>query len=107
MAKIKMGLPMQMGIGMVAGVLVGVVAQDWALGSAVFKFLGDIFIRLIRMVVVPLVFATLVAGRGGHQRHHQTGARGHQDPALLPDHHGGVRGPWACCWPTSCSRARA
>lgn len=28
MAKIKMGLPMQMGIGMVAGVLVGVVAQD-------------------------------------------------------------------------------
>ena len=65
MAKIKMGLPMQMGIGMVAGVLVGVVAQDWALGSAVFKFLGDIFIRLIRMVVVPLVFATLVAGAAG------------------------------------------
>ena len=65
MAKIKMGLPMQMGIGMVAGVLVGVVAQDWALGNAVFKFLGDIFIRLIRMVVVPLVFATLVAGAAG------------------------------------------
>ena len=42
MAKIKMGLPMQMGIGMVAGVLVGVIAQDWALGSHVFKFLGDI-----------------------------------------------------------------
>ena len=39
--KRRISLPTQMGIGMVAGVLVGVVAQDWALGSAVFKFLGS------------------------------------------------------------------
>ncbi len=65
MAKIKMGLPVQMGIGLVAGILVGVLAQDTTLGVSVFKPLGDIFIRLIRMVVVPLVFATLVAGAAG------------------------------------------
>ncbi len=65
MSKVKMGLPLQMGIGLIAGVIAGVLAQDTALGETVFKPLGDIFIRLIRMVVVPLVFATLVAGAAG------------------------------------------
>ncbi|MDE7064567.1 MAG: dicarboxylate/amino acid:cation symporter [Desulfovibrionaceae bacterium] len=65
MAKSKMSLPVQMGIGMVAGGLIGLLAQNTSLGPALFKPLGDIFIRLIRMVVVPLVFATLVAGSAG------------------------------------------
>ncbi|MEG2172161.1 MAG: dicarboxylate/amino acid:cation symporter [Desulfovibrionaceae bacterium] len=65
MAKFKMSLPMQMAIGMVAGILVGVLAQDTSYGAMVFKPMGDIFIKLIRMVVVPLVFATLVAGAAG------------------------------------------
>ncbi len=61
----KMGLSVQMGIGLGAGILAGILAQDSTLGVTVFKPLGDIFIRLIRMVVVPLVFATLVAGAAG------------------------------------------
>lgn len=65
MAKFKMSLPTQIAIGMVAGILVGVMAQETTLGPTVFKPLGDIFIKLIRMVVVPLVFATLVAGAAG------------------------------------------
>ena len=65
MAKSKMSLPLQMAIGMAAGILVGVLAQNTDLGPTVLKPLGDIFIRLIRMVVVPLVFATLVAGSAG------------------------------------------
>ncbi len=65
MSKIKMGLSVQMGIGLVAGIVAGILAQDSTIGAAVFKPLGDIFIRLIRMVVVPLVFATLVAGAAG------------------------------------------
>lgn len=65
MAKFKMSLPTQIAIGMIAGILVGVMAQQTTLGPTVFKPLGDIFIRLIRMVVVPLVFATLVAGAAG------------------------------------------
>ena len=57
-------LPMQMMLGLVLGVIVGAFtnpefAQTW------FRPLGDLFIRLIRMVVVPLVFATLVAGAAG------------------------------------------
>ena len=65
MLKTKMSLPMQMGIGMAAGVLVGILCQNTSLGPDLFKPLGDIFIRLIRMVVVPLVFVTLVAGAAG------------------------------------------
>ncbi len=65
MAKMKMGLPLQMGIGLVLGIIAGILAQNTDLGLTVFKPLGDIFIRLIRMVVVPLVFCTLVAGAAG------------------------------------------
>lgn len=65
MTKPRMSLPMQMAIGMAAGILVGIIAQETTLGTTVFKPLGDIFIKLIRMIVVPLVFATLVAGAAG------------------------------------------
>ena len=58
------GLPMQILAGLILGIVVGMfvsadIAQTW------FRPLGDLFIRLIRMVVVPLVFATLVAGAAG------------------------------------------
>ena len=57
-------LPMQMMLGLVLGVIVGAFtnpefAQTW------FRPLGDLFIRLIRMVVVPLVIATIIAGAAG------------------------------------------
>ena len=54
-----------MAIGMIAGIVVGILAQNTPIVTDITKFLGDIFIRLIRMVVVPLVFATLVAGAAG------------------------------------------
>ncbi len=58
------GLPMQMLAGLILGVVVGAfVSADFA--QTWLKPLGDLFIRLIRMVVVPLVFATLVAGAAG------------------------------------------
>ena len=44
---------------LVLGVIVGLF---WGEGSQSIVWLGDLFIRLIRMVVVPLVFVTLVAG---------------------------------------------
>lgn len=65
MSKLKLGLPAQMAIGMIAGLAIGFMAQGTDLGPTVFKPMGDIFIKLIRMVVVPLVFATLVAGAAG------------------------------------------
>ena len=65
MTKPRISLPLQMAIGMTAGILIGLLAQETNLGATLFKPLGDIFIKLIRMVVVPLVFATLVAGAAG------------------------------------------
>jgi len=57
-----LGLPAQMGIGMILGVIVGVAAPHVGLSASWLKPLGDIFITLVRMVVVPLVFTTLIAG---------------------------------------------
>lgn len=52
-----------MAIGMIAGVIAGIIIQSANLNvSAYIKPFGDLFIRLIRMVVVPLVFASLVTG---------------------------------------------
>lgn len=44
---------------LLVGVVVGMV---WGPGSESLAWIGDIFMRLIRMVVVPLVFVTLVSG---------------------------------------------
>ena len=44
---------------MILGVFVGVIFGD---GVTSIAWIGDLFIRLIRMVVVPLVFVTLVSG---------------------------------------------
>ncbi len=62
MAKIKMGLATQMAIGMVLGVIAGLLAPMLNIDAAWFKPFGQLFINLVRMVVVPLVLATLVAG---------------------------------------------
>lgn len=63
MAKgIGISLPAQMGIGMVLGVIAGVAAPHISIDAEWFKPFGQLFINLVRMVVVPLVFATLVAG---------------------------------------------
>jgi len=43
-------------------ILGAIVGSLWGEGAANIKWIGDIFIRLIRMIVVPLVFVTLVSG---------------------------------------------
>jgi len=57
--KARISLPTQMAIGMALGIIAGLVAPD--MGST-FKPLGQLFINLIRMVVVQLVLCTIVAG---------------------------------------------
>jgi aerobic C4-dicarboxylate transport protein len=46
-------------IGMAAGVLLGYVAPETA---ASMKPLGDAFIKLIKMIIAPIIFVTVVAG---------------------------------------------
>ena len=58
----KIGLSGWIGIGLLAGVLVGAVAPDFA---KQLKPLGDVFIRMIKMIVVPLIFSSLVMGIAG------------------------------------------
>lgn len=57
-----LGLPAQMGIGFALGVILGLVFQFGGWDISWIKPLGDAFIHLIRMIVVPLVFISLVAG---------------------------------------------
>jgi aerobic C4-dicarboxylate transport protein len=52
-------LYVQVLIGIVAGVLLGWLRPDWGVAM---KPLGDGFIMLIRMVIAPIVFGTVVVG---------------------------------------------
>ncbi len=61
-AKKKMGLPAKMGIGFGLGIILGLLLQAIGWDPSWVKPFGDVFIRLIRMIVVPLVFASLVTG---------------------------------------------
>src|SRR5438046_1103634 len=55
-------LTVQIMIGLVVGGLIGWVRPDW--GNAVY-FLRDIFINLIKSIIAPLVFSTIVVGIPG------------------------------------------
>jgi Na+/H+-dicarboxylate symporter len=57
-------------LGVVIGHLVHVLAPDPAAAKTIagyFSILTDVFLRLVKMVIAPLVFATLVAGMAGHK----------------------------------------
>src|SRR5437773_702738 len=55
-------LTTQIMIGLVVGALIGWLRPDW--GNAVY-FLRDIFINLIKSIIAPLVFSTIVVGIAG------------------------------------------
>jgi Na+/H+-dicarboxylate symporter len=55
-------LTTQIMIGLVAGGVIGWLRPDW--GNAVY-FLRDIFINLIKSIIAPLVFSTIVVGIAG------------------------------------------
>lgn len=58
----KLGLSSQIFLGLALGALVGYVFPDIA---GHLKPLGDAFLRMIKMIVVPLIFSTLVMGIAG------------------------------------------
>ena len=63
-SKCKISLAWQMMIGLALGVVVGAFI-DSTFAQTYLQPLGTLFIRLIRMVVVPLVIATIIAGSAG------------------------------------------
>lgn len=66
----KLGLAGKVLIGLAVGIIVGIIVhylpsgtfRDAFLIDGVFQFVGQVFLRGIMMVVVPLVFVTLVNG---------------------------------------------
>ncbi len=58
----RLALHWQILIGLVAGVVAGIVLGE---SVAYVEPLGDIFLRLLRMVIVPLVVSSLVVGTTG------------------------------------------
>ena len=52
-------LPTQIMFAMLLGVITGILFREQAL---VFEPLGNIFIRLLKMIIVPIIFSSLVVG---------------------------------------------
>ena len=61
----KFGLAFQIILGLVLGIIVGAVFYGNQSITSYLQPFGDIFIRLIKMIVVPIVFSSLVVGVAG------------------------------------------
>jgi Na+/H+-dicarboxylate symporter len=59
MSRLRQSLPLQIFLGMALGILVGGIFGKEVQGL---KMLGDIFLRLLQMLVVPFVFTVLLTG---------------------------------------------
>jgi len=59
---VSRSLYLQVLVGVAIGVLIGVVRPDWGVAL---KPLGDGFVRLIKLMIAPIVFSTVVGGIAG------------------------------------------
>lgn len=69
----KLGLYIQVLIAIVIGVVLGVAAPET---GAAMKPLGDGFIKLIKMIIAPIIFTTVVLGIAGSQDMKKVGKTG-------------------------------
>ncbi len=61
----------------VAGILVGAeFGHDWPATAAGMQVLSVVFLRLIKTIIAPLIFSTLVVGIAGHSNLKQVGRMG-------------------------------
>lgn len=65
MKKFKLGLASQIFIGLILGILVGVIWFNDPRVAAFLQPLGDLFLRLIKMIVIPIVISSLIVGVAG------------------------------------------
>ena len=77
-------LTTQIMIGLIVGVAVGWIRPEW--GNNVY-FLRDIFLNLIKSIIGPLVFSTLVVGIAGRRRSTEGGTDGRESARLLRSCH--------------------
>ena len=62
-AAVRRSLTAWIVVGLLAGAELG---HDWPTAAANLQFLGTIFLRLIKVIIAPLLFGTLVVGIAGH-----------------------------------------
>ncbi len=60
-------------LALILGIIFGCVAPDWAIKMQPF---ATIFLRMVKMIIAPLLFATLVVGIAGHGSVKQLGKIG-------------------------------
>lgn len=65
MKKFKISLAAQILIGLILGVIVGAVFYGNANVQTYLQPIGDIFLNLIKMIVVPIIISTLIVGVAG------------------------------------------
>lgn len=65
MKKFKCGLALQIVIGLVLGIIVGAIFYGNPAVEAYLEPIGQIFLNLIKMIVIPIVFSSLVVGVAG------------------------------------------
>lgn len=65
MKKLKISLAAQILIGLVIGVIVGAVFYGNENVQTYLQPIGDIFLNLIKMIVVPIIISTLIVGVAG------------------------------------------
>ena len=65
MKKFKLSLATQIIIGLVLGVIVGAIFFGNETAATYLQPIGDIFLHLIKMIVVPIIISTLIVGVAG------------------------------------------
>ena len=65
MKKFKCGLALQIVIGLVLGITVGAIFYGNPAVETYLEPIGQIFLNLIKMIVIPIVFSSLVVGVAG------------------------------------------
>ncbi|WP_144522792.1 cation:dicarboxylate symporter family transporter [Bacillus pumilus] len=65
MKKLKLGLATQILIGLILGVVVGAIFFGNPGVETYLKPIGDFFLRLIKMIVIPIVVSSLILGVAG------------------------------------------
>lgn len=61
----RFGLAIQIVIGLILGILVGAIFYGNPSVATYLQPIGDIFLRLIKMIVIPIVISTLIVGVAG------------------------------------------
>ncbi|MEM1350009.1 MAG: cation:dicarboxylase symporter family transporter, partial [Myxococcota bacterium] len=60
--QITLGILLGLGYGLAVRAVFPGDVERWASLSSVFVFLGDLFIRALKMIIIPLIVASVVTG---------------------------------------------